>query len=165
MFIGPEKSGNAYDWDSQEAFFLDFAQAIRPHLSGTVPLLLTGGFRSCNAMETAVKRGDCDMVGLARPAVVNPLLPRTVVFNPEVNKNGDTKLHATRTPAPWYIKLFGITALNVHMDNVSNVGTKKTPTPRSNSFIGMVCGSTTDVGKDWALKNEGKKIDRLKHAK
>lgn len=134
MFIGPEKRGKAYDWDNQEAFFLDFAQAIRPHL-GTVPLLLTGGFRSCHAMEAAVKRGDCDMIGLARPAVVNPLLPKTVVFNPEVNKSGDTKLHATRTPAPWYIKLFGITALNVHMDNVSLIGIKTYTRTRTTGLI------------------------------
>ncbi|CRG86494.1 12-oxophytodienoate reductase 3 [Talaromyces islandicus] len=126
MFIGPEKSGNAYDWSNQEAFFLDFVQAIRPHLTGTVPLLLSGGFRSCHAMEAAVKRGDCDMVGLARPAVVNPLLPKSVVFNPELNKNGDTQLHATRTPAPWYIKLCGIAALNVHMDNAWYVGRLQT---------------------------------------
>lgn len=111
-------------------------------------------------MEAAVKRGDCDMVGLARPAVINPLLPNTVVFNPEANMNGDTKLHAIRTPAPWYIKLFGITALNVHMDNVSYLGFKRTIKSLSNSFIGMVRRPTTDFSKDRALNHEWGNIYR-----
>lgn len=120
MFIGPEKDGKPYDWNEQEAFFLGFAQAIQPKLQAMgVPLILTGGFRSVSAMESAVARGDCDLVGLARPAVVNPLLPKTIVFNSDTNRDNSNKLYTTRTEAPWYVKLFEITALNVHMDNVS----------------------------------------------
>ena len=40
-------------------------------------LAVTGGFRSRHAMAEAVASGDCDVVGIARPAATNPDAMRT----------------------------------------------------------------------------------------
>ncbi len=61
----------------REAYFLDFARRVRSVSS--VPLLVTGGFRSARAMEEAVTSGACDLVGLARPLAIDPELPRRLL--------------------------------------------------------------------------------------
>ncbi|MCE3003229.1 MAG: NADH:flavin oxidoreductase/NADH oxidase family protein [Xanthomonadaceae bacterium] len=58
---------------AREAYFIEYADAIRR--VATVPLLLTGGFRSRQAMDAALAEGACDAVGLGRPLVTEPDLP------------------------------------------------------------------------------------------
>ncbi|KAK0120175.1 hypothetical protein ONS95_011581 [Cadophora gregata] len=72
----PQKNG-------REGFFLDFASAIRAKFP-RVPLIVTGGFRTRRAMEAAVRDSSCDMIGLARPAVMNPSLPKDIILNSQV---------------------------------------------------------------------------------
>ena len=50
---------------AREAYFVDFAKAMKNEL--TVPLMLTGGFRSKSAMEQAIKSGATDVIGIGRP--------------------------------------------------------------------------------------------------
>lgn len=69
---------------AREAFFLDFASSIRETFP-KLHLMVTGGFRSRLGLEYAVKSGACDLVGVGRPAVVEPRLPRSIVFNPDVS--------------------------------------------------------------------------------
>jgi 2,4-dienoyl-CoA reductase-like NADH-dependent reductase (Old Yellow Enzyme family) len=52
---------------SREAYFLDYARSVR-ELAADVPLAVTGGFRSRPAMDAAVRAGECEVVGIARPA-------------------------------------------------------------------------------------------------
>ncbi|PWY94779.1 FMN-linked oxidoreductase [Aspergillus sclerotioniger CBS 115572] len=96
---------------AREAFFVDFAQAVRaefPHL----PLLLTGGFRSRRAMEAAVKEASCDLVGLARPSVMDPLLPRTVLLNRQVSEE-DAMVEVKRVPGSPLAKRLGVKLIGV----------------------------------------------------
>lgn len=55
---------------AREAYFLVFAETVRQ--SVTVPLMVTGGFRSLGAMGDALASGAMDLVGLARPLAVDP---------------------------------------------------------------------------------------------
>ncbi|KJZ70864.1 hypothetical protein HIM_09729 [Hirsutella minnesotensis 3608] len=91
---------------AREAFFLDFAKAIRQEFRH-VPLVVTGGFRTRQGMEAAVREGACDMVGIARPAVLNPSLPKNTIFNKDI-KDGDAKAYAMSVPVPWLVKTLGI---------------------------------------------------------
>jgi 2,4-dienoyl-CoA reductase-like NADH-dependent reductase (Old Yellow Enzyme family) len=50
---------------AREAYFVEYAKAIRP--AATMPLMVTGGFRTREAMESALAEGALDVVGLARP--------------------------------------------------------------------------------------------------
>ena len=62
---------------AREAYFVDFAKAMKAELS--VPLMVTGGFRTASAMEQALKSGAADMVGLGRPMCVMPEAPKRLL--------------------------------------------------------------------------------------
>ncbi len=53
---------------TREAYFLDYARSVRAE-AGAVPIAVTGGFRTRGAMDDALRAGDCDLVGIARPTV------------------------------------------------------------------------------------------------
>lgn len=61
----------------REAYFLDYARLIRRE--ATVPIMLTGGFRTLAAMEAALEEGACDMIGLGRPMCVDTDLPNRLL--------------------------------------------------------------------------------------
>lgn len=90
---------------AREAFFLEFAQAIRASFPA-LPLMVTGGFRTRQGMEAALVAGGCDLVGLGRPACLNPTLPSNTVFNKEV-ADDDAKLFTKTVAVPWIMKQIG----------------------------------------------------------
>jgi len=77
-----EISGGSYEnpkmmgsntMDEKEGYFLDYAAAMKKSL--TLPLVLTGGFRSAKAMEEALADNAADIIGLARPLALEPDFP------------------------------------------------------------------------------------------
>lgn len=115
---GNEKSDRTV---AREAFFLEFAHAIRENFKH-VPLMVTGGFRTRRAMESAIQSGGCDIIGIARPAALNPALPSNTIFNKEVSDN-DAKLYAKSIPAGWLSQLLGMRAINGAAETVRDTGT------------------------------------------
>ena len=103
--------------EEREAFFLEFARAIR-HDFQDVPLLVTGGFRSRRVMEEAVSRGDCDMIGVARPSVLNPSLPKSLILNTEV-KEENAKIYTQKILPPWIVRKIGVRAIGAGTESVS----------------------------------------------
>ncbi|MEU1577528.1 NADH:flavin oxidoreductase/NADH oxidase family protein [Streptomyces collinus] len=68
----PAMSGSfAASTRAREAYFLEYARTVRD-LVGDIPLAVTGGFRTRDAMEEAVAKGECDVVGIGRPTVTTP---------------------------------------------------------------------------------------------
>jgi 2,4-dienoyl-CoA reductase-like NADH-dependent reductase (Old Yellow Enzyme family) len=61
----------------REAYFLDYVERIRARTR--VPLMLTGGFRSAAAMNAAIAQGAVDVVGMARPLILEPDLPSRLI--------------------------------------------------------------------------------------
>lgn len=61
----------------REAYFLDYAEQVRQRVS--TPLMVTGGFRTTAGMQAALASGATDMLGLARPLVLAPAMPRAVL--------------------------------------------------------------------------------------
>ena len=61
----------------REAYFAEYATAIRA--VATMPLMLTGGFRTREGMQTALLEDDCDVIGLGRPLCTEPDLPRRLL--------------------------------------------------------------------------------------
>lgn len=53
----------------REAYFLDFAEKVRALTS--LPLMVTGGFRTHSFSSKAIEDGAIDMVGMARPFITN----------------------------------------------------------------------------------------------
>jgi len=62
---------------AREAYFLNYATAIRKNCA--VPLMVTGGFRTREAMLNALNEDDIQMIGLARPLCVDTGLPDELV--------------------------------------------------------------------------------------
>ena len=54
---------------AREAYFVDFAQAMRKEIN--MPLMVTGGLRRLDAMEDALTTGSADLVGIGRPMCVD----------------------------------------------------------------------------------------------
>lgn len=54
----------------REAYFLDYARTVRV-AAGSVPLAVTGGFRTRSVMAAALSSGDCDVIGIGRPATIS----------------------------------------------------------------------------------------------
>lgn len=62
----------------REAYFLDFAQRVRQ--VSPIPLMITGGFRTYEFCETALAEGLVDVIGMARPFLLNlPEIPGFLV--------------------------------------------------------------------------------------
>ena len=55
---------------AREAYFLEYAEKIKKNIQ--IPLMVTGGFRTKQGMESAVKSGACEIVGIGRPLCANP---------------------------------------------------------------------------------------------
>jgi 2,4-dienoyl-CoA reductase-like NADH-dependent reductase (Old Yellow Enzyme family) len=61
----------------REAYFLEYASAIQAR--ARLLLMVTGGFRSREAMVEALAAGETDVIGIARPLCVVPDLPRRLI--------------------------------------------------------------------------------------
>ncbi|CAN5134334.1 NADH:flavin oxidoreductase/NADH oxidase family protein [soil metagenome] len=61
----------------REAYFLEYAESIRK--IATMPLMVTGGFRTRGGIEEALATGATDLIGLGRPVCVEPDLPARLV--------------------------------------------------------------------------------------
>lgn len=62
---------------AREAYFLNYATAIRENCN--IPLMVTGGFRSREAMLAALNEDDIQVIGLARPLCVDTDLPERLI--------------------------------------------------------------------------------------
>jgi hypothetical protein len=76
---GSEDSDDALRADaiSREAYILPFAAPIRAVAS--MPVMVTGGFRTRAAMVEALEKQEADVVGLGRPFIADPESPRRLL--------------------------------------------------------------------------------------
>jgi 2,4-dienoyl-CoA reductase-like NADH-dependent reductase (Old Yellow Enzyme family) len=61
----------------REATFLKYADAIKA--LATMPVMVTGGFRTRAGMDDALAKGATDLIGLARPFCLDPAFPRRLL--------------------------------------------------------------------------------------
>lgn len=66
----PEEQNVAASTLQREAYFVDFAKAMRSEVK--IPLMVTGGFRTRSAMEQALKQSAADIIGIGRPLCYFP---------------------------------------------------------------------------------------------
>lgn len=114
--VDPEEKVSA-STAARESFFLDFAKAIRSNFPNVL-LMVTGGFRTRLGLEYAVKSGACDFVGIGRPAVIEPALPNTIVFNKKVSDE-DARLPTKSFRKASLARTLGIKGLGGGTETVS----------------------------------------------
>ncbi|MBN3785739.1 NADH:flavin oxidoreductase/NADH oxidase family protein [Burkholderia sp. Ac-20353] len=72
-FQQPRKASTA----AREAYFLEFAEKVRA--KSLVLLMVTGGFRTADGMNAALRSGSLDIVGLARLLAIDPDAPAALL--------------------------------------------------------------------------------------
>ncbi len=98
----PQKASTA----AREAYFVDFAKTMRASL--TMPLMVTGGFRSRRAMNSALEMGGADVIGLGRPLCVDTAGPAKLLAGADELDRWESKL---RLLPPWLSFLGGLKML------------------------------------------------------
>ncbi|KAJ5988503.1 Aldolase-type TIM barrel [Penicillium waksmanii] len=86
---------------AREAFFLEFAKTVRGRHPELI-LMLTGGFRTRAGCVAAIEDGACDLVGIGRPAAVEPAFP--LLLLDEGVKDDKAGLPLIKVPPPWYMR-------------------------------------------------------------
>jgi 2,4-dienoyl-CoA reductase-like NADH-dependent reductase (Old Yellow Enzyme family) len=61
----------------REAYFASYAKSVQGR--ATMPLLVTGGFRTVAAMNDALDAGEADMIGLGRPLCADADVPNKLL--------------------------------------------------------------------------------------
>ena len=64
-----DDSGARESTKQREAYFLDYATEVQS--MAEMPLMVTGGFRTRDAMDAALESGEADLIGLGRPLCVD----------------------------------------------------------------------------------------------
>lgn len=88
---------------AREAYFVDFAKTMRAAL--TMPLMVTGGFRTRRAMNTALETGAADIIGLGRPLCVDTAGPAKLLAGADELDRWESKL---KLLPPWLSFLGGL---------------------------------------------------------
>lgn len=111
----------------REAYFAEYARRVRDELPD-LPLMLTGGFRSIEAMNEAVTSGDIDVVGLGRTYTLEPELPAQLLAGT-----------ATRATVPVHnsgIRLVdSLTELTYYTVQMWRMGNGKDPLPKRHPAV------------------------------
>jgi 2,4-dienoyl-CoA reductase-like NADH-dependent reductase (Old Yellow Enzyme family) len=116
MFLGAALGHDEDKTGMMQPYFKSFSRIVMSRFSN-MPVIVTGGFRDRASIEQALSSEESDMVGIARSAAVDPHLPAALILNSAVDDQ-DATFHHPKVEAPWIMRQVGVTALNVHMDNV-----------------------------------------------
>ncbi|PJB79941.1 MAG: NADH oxidase [Acidobacteria bacterium CG_4_9_14_3_um_filter_49_7] len=115
----------------REAYFLEQAALVRDSVS--IPIVITGGFRTGRGMARAVDEGLVDMVGLARPMAVDPDLPEKILSGNEYTSSVKPLSTGIRTidrmallEITWYEQQFGF------------LGNGKEPRPKQSVWLSFM---------------------------
>ncbi len=93
---------------SREAYFMDFIVKVKQKV--TVPLMLTGGFRTAEIMSSAIDNGEVDMIGLGRPFCMYPQVSKELIEGirkdctlPQIKTGVDKIDQSGMLVTPWYM--------------------------------------------------------------
>ena len=74
--------------------------------------MVTGDFRSRAGMEAFLQSGACDLIGIGRPAVVWPHLPKEILLNEKVEEAAAVQKPITLR-LPWLLCMIPIKSLEL----------------------------------------------------
>jgi 2,4-dienoyl-CoA reductase-like NADH-dependent reductase (Old Yellow Enzyme family) len=100
----------------REAYFLDYAEKVRALVD--TPLVVTGGFRSSKAMQSALDSGATDFIGVARTTVVDPDFPNKLIA--DVNHQQQLKVLTTGKRAIDKMAMLDITWYEAQLARMAN---------------------------------------------
>lgn len=113
---------------AREAYFLEFAEKIREHVSCT--LMVTGGFRTVEGMNAALQSGACDFIGIARPLAVEVDLPERLIAGHDVRY----AVNQIKTGIPFVDKM-AIMEIIWYAAQFKAIGQGKKPNPKLSPLL------------------------------
>ena len=113
---------------NREAYFLEFAERIRAEVS--TPLLLTGGFRTTEGMNSAIESNAVDLAGVARPLALMPDLPRRLL-------DGEAPRNVARQRNTGIKRIDGMGNIVWHTTQLWRLGAGKDPAPNRSPYLTM----------------------------
>jgi 2,4-dienoyl-CoA reductase-like NADH-dependent reductase (Old Yellow Enzyme family) len=113
----------------REAYFLDYAEQVRERAA--MPLMLTGGLRSRAAMDDALATGAIDLIGLGRPACLEPDLAGRLL------SGAAASAHATRDLKVGVKQLDDLGELTWHTTQLWRLGAGKSAAPTRHPALGV----------------------------
>lgn len=135
--IGNKKKKSTQE---REAYFLDYVKKVRKIID--TPLMLTGGFRTVAVMEKAIKDGELDVVGIARPFTLYPDLTNQIFAG---------SLENVEVPDPKTgikaIDNSGFVDIMWHEIHIKRLGEGKTPNPSLSAYSVLGHNFTTTAQK------------------
>lgn len=109
----------------REAYFLAYCEKVSKITK--TPIMLTGGFRTRNAMDAALASGACDIIGLARSVAVTPDFPNRLV----ANERCESEVYSLTTGSKRLDKLFPL-EITWYTHQLHRMGRGKNPNPDAN---------------------------------
>jgi 2,4-dienoyl-CoA reductase-like NADH-dependent reductase (Old Yellow Enzyme family) len=122
----------------REAYFLEFAAKVRDIVS--IPLVVTGGFRSEKAMTDAVAQGEIDMVGIAKPLALIPDLPNQIFQGTYET----IQLKPMKTGLKWLDQSAGMLEIVWYEQQLARMGKGKPPKPEHSVWMALLHTITTN---------------------
>lgn len=119
----------------REAYFLDYAQKIRERIS--IPLMVTGGFRTDAGMRDALASGATDLIGIARPLAVEPDLPNRILAGESVL----SKVRPIKTGIPMVDKAAMMETM-FYTYQLARMAKGKTPKPHESGLWSLLRAMT-----------------------
>ncbi|ENX41124.1 NADH:flavin oxidoreductase/NADH oxidase family protein [Acinetobacter sp. NIPH 2100] len=113
---------------AREAYFLEFAEKIRQHVS--CKLMVTGGFRTVEGMNAALASGACDFIGIARPLAVEVDLPERLIAGHDVRY----AVNQIKTGIPFVDKM-AIMEIIWYAAQFKAIGQGKKPNPKLSPLL------------------------------
>jgi 2,4-dienoyl-CoA reductase-like NADH-dependent reductase (Old Yellow Enzyme family) len=113
----------------REAYFLDYALRVRA-AHPQLPLMLTGGFRTAEAMNDAVASGGIDIVGLGRPLTLEPDAPGALL-------TGSVDRTTVRVRLTGIRLIDSLTELTFYTVNMWRIAKGKEPKPNRHPAVNL----------------------------
>ncbi len=133
----------------REAYFLDFVPALRAVTS--VPLMVTGGFRSVAAMRSAVENDGVEMIGLGRPMVLDPDAAKKIVsgeietlFSRDEDLTIGSGLMGPKSPISFLRDLNAWGALGWYYEHIYGLADGKEPDTSLSPFRALLAYDKTE---------------------
>jgi len=115
----------------REAYFIEFAAKMKRLIKA--PIVVTGGFRSPEGMESAISSGDVDMVGIARPLTLQPDLPQQIMDGQKVEN-----LIKPLTTGVSALDKVGMLEITWYEQQMARLAKGKKPAPKMNVYWSLL---------------------------
>jgi len=112
----------------REAYFIEFIKKVRTKVK--TPLMLTGGFRTVETMESAIANGELDFIGLGRPFSLFPDVAKELIDGTRT----DCTVPDLLTGVP-KIDMSGMLQTPWHMFQLARMGKGMDPDPEMDVWM------------------------------